>query len=126
MNNYKNLMVWKKAVDLSISIYRTTASFSAEEMYGLTSQMRKAAVSISANIAEGAGRNSSKEFNQLLGIANGSTNELETLTIIACELDFIKQDKKELYLQHIVEIQKMIRKLKESLQMEKIKKKMQI
>lgn len=119
-------MVWKKAVDLSISIYRTTASFSAEEMYGLTSQMRKAAVSISANIAEGAGRNSSKEFNQLLGIANGSTNELETLTIIACELDFIKQDKKELYLQHIVEIQKMIRKLKESLQMEKIKKKMQI
>ena len=89
MNKYKDLIIWKKAVDLSVKIYEITRSFPKDEVYGLTSQMRRSSVSIASNIAEGSGRNSKKDFNYFLGIAYGSTCELETQMVIAERVGFI-------------------------------------
>jgi four helix bundle protein len=69
MHNLKELKIWNKAIDLTVDVYKATASFPSEERYGLTSQARRSVVSIPSNIAEGAGRNSNKEFNNFLGIA---------------------------------------------------------
>lgn len=88
MNNLKELKIWNKAVDLTVEVYKATANFPTDERFGLTNQSRRAAVSISSNIAEGAGRNSSKEFNNFLGIANGSSYELQSQLIIAHKLEF--------------------------------------
>lgn len=74
MNNYKELIVWPKSMLLAEIMYKLTSSFPDEEKYGLVSQVRRSAVSIASNIAEGAGRNSKKEFRNFLGIANGSLN----------------------------------------------------
>jgi four helix bundle protein len=83
MNNYKELKIWQKSVELAVRIYEITKEFPKEELYGLTSEIRRCAISIPSNIAEGAGRNSKKEFNNFLGISNGSSCELETHMIIA-------------------------------------------
>lgn len=88
MKDHKELDVWKKSVDLVVEIYRLSATFPKEEIYGLTSQMRRAAVSIPSNIAEGAARNTGKEFVQFLFIALGSTAELETQLVITERLGF--------------------------------------
>ena len=81
--NHKDLMVWQLSVDLSVAVYRATRSFPSEEKFGLVSQMRRAAVSIPSNIAEGAARSSRKEFQQFLSIAGGSASELSTQLIIS-------------------------------------------
>ena len=86
-------MVWQKAMDLVEMIYQQTKTFPKEEMYGLTSQIRRAAVSIPANIAEGNGRNSRKEYLHFLSIANGSVAELETHILIAERLNFLSKEK---------------------------------
>jgi four helix bundle protein len=78
MHNLKELKIWNKATDLTVDVYKATFGFPSDERYGLTSQIRRAVVSISSNIAEGAGRNSNKEFANFMGIANGSSYELET------------------------------------------------
>ena len=78
MHNYKELKVWQKAVQLSTAVYSLCSELPAEEKYGLKSQMQRCSVSIASNIAEGAGRNSNKEFKYFLSIANGSCYELET------------------------------------------------
>src|SRR5688572_26720461 len=83
MNNFKDLKIWQKSVDLAVRIYEITKAFPKDEMYGLTSQMRRSAVSISSNISEGSGRNTDKDFNYFLGISYGSSCELETQLIIA-------------------------------------------
>ena len=83
LRNHKDLKVWEKSIDLAEEIYKITKNFPKEELYGITSQIRRAAVSISANIAEGAARNSNKEFIQFLYIALGSLSELETELIIS-------------------------------------------
>ena len=80
MNNLKELKIWSKAIGLAVDVYKATSQFPSEEKFGLTSQSRRAVVSISSNIAEGAGRTSSKEFNYFLGIANGSSFELQKMT----------------------------------------------
>jgi four helix bundle protein len=108
-------MVWQKSVKFSVQIYRATTHFPDEEKFGLTNQMRRSAVSIPANIAEGAGRNSEKEFKHFLAIANGSVNELETFLVICCELDFLKKDIAEKLTADLLEIQKMIQGLKKAL-----------
>jgi four helix bundle protein len=92
VRSYRDLIVWQRAMDLAKLVYGVTASFPASERYGLTSQLRRAAVSIAANIAEGHGRNSSKEFVQFLGISRGSLTETETLLILARDLNFIGQE----------------------------------
>ena len=83
MRPHQKLDAWSKSVDLVVEVYKATEKFPKEEKYGLTSQVRRAAVSVPANIAEGAGRYSQKEFAHFLSDAQGSTSELETELIIA-------------------------------------------
>lgn len=109
------LEVWKRSMQLVTEIYSITAQFPDEEKFGLVSQMRRAAVSIPSNIAEGAARNSRKEFINFLHIAQGSTAELETQLFIAGELNFIDSAHKERLLKEIDEISKMIIGLQRSL-----------
>lgn len=106
MNNYKELIIWQKSMDLVVKVYKTTASFPNEEKYGLVNQMQRCAVSIPSNIAEGAGRNSDKEFRNFLGIANGSINELSTQLELSVRIGYIKESGKSEILSLISEIQK--------------------
>jgi len=91
---HKNLDVWKESVSLATHIYKVTEKFPKNELYGLTSQMRRAAVSISSNIAEGAARTSAKEFSYFLNIAGGSLSELDTQLEIAHNLLFVTSEQK--------------------------------
>lgn len=86
---HKNLDVWKESVDLAIFVYKLTDSFPKTEQYGLISQMRRAAISVSSNIAEGAARSSSKEFIHFLNIVNGSLSELDTQVEIAFRIGYL-------------------------------------
>jgi four helix bundle protein len=88
---YRDLIAWQKSTRLALDIYRSTQAFPKDELYGLTSQMRRAAVSIASNIAEGKGRFSRKEFVQFLYRARGSLLELETQLFIAGELGYVDQ-----------------------------------
>ena len=115
MNNYKQLKIWQKSIELAERVYQVTQTFPKTELFGLTVQMRKSVTSIASNIAEGAGRNSPKDFSNFLGIANGSTCELETHLIIACKVDLIALAGLKALQNIIVEIQKMNRALKRSL-----------
>jgi four helix bundle protein len=91
MHNLKELKIWHKAMELTTEVYRLTANFPKEEKYGLTSQIRRAAVSIPSNIAEGAGRNSNKEFVQFLAISNGSSYELQTQLLLSKNFNLIQE-----------------------------------
>jgi four helix bundle protein len=88
-DSYRDLVAWRKATDLALEIYRATRKFPKDELYGLTSQMRRAGVSVASNIAEGKGRHSRKEFVQFLYRARGSLLELETQLFIASELRYL-------------------------------------
>ncbi|MDQ3110710.1 MAG: four helix bundle protein [Bacteroidota bacterium] len=107
MHNVKKLKLWEKTIDLTVDLYKATAEFPKEEKYGLTSQMRKCAVSIPSNIAEGAGRNTKGEFNQFLGYVNGSAYELMTQIIVANRLDLMSEKESEPILAELESIQKM-------------------
>lgn len=111
MRKYKHLDIWNKSILLVDEIYVLTKSFPKEEMFELTQQMRRATVSIPSNIAEGAGRNSDKQFIQFLSIASGSTTELETQLIIANRQGYLSEDQLNLMLRLIDDIQKMNYKL---------------
>jgi four helix bundle protein len=91
MRPHQKLEAWLRAIELVIDVYKGTEHFPKEERYGLTSQLRRAAVSIPANIAEGAGRHSKKEFAHFLSNSQGSASELETELIIAFRLGYIEQ-----------------------------------
>ncbi|MDA9555579.1 four helix bundle protein [Pelobium sp.] len=108
MNNLKELKIWNKAIDLTVSVYKATSTFPLDERFGLISQARRAVVSIPSNIAEGAGRNSLKEFNNFLGIANGSSFELQTQLIVASKLEMLSEELLSPILNEIDELQKMI------------------
>ncbi len=82
-SSYRDLKVWQRAIELSIALYRFTADFPREELYGLSSQLRRAGVSIASNIAEGWGRSSSGEYKHFIGIARGSNFEVQTQIVIA-------------------------------------------
>lgn len=119
LESYRELKVWQKAIDLVVECYRYSASFPKSETYGLASQIRRAAASIPANIAEGYGRGSRKEYIQFLLIAQGSLKELETHLIIAEKLNYGTRSQTELLLSHSSEIGRMltslIRKLRSSI-----------
>jgi len=86
--SYRDLEVWRRAIDLSVALYQYTAEFPREEIYGLSSQLRRAGVSIASNIAEGWGRSSTGEYRQFIGIARGSNFEVQTQLEIARRLGF--------------------------------------
>jgi four helix bundle protein len=94
MKTHKDLEVWKISIEMVTKIYQITRNFPKEEIYGLTNQMRRAAVSVPSNIAEGAGRSYSKEFLQFLYFATGSLSELETQLIIAYNLKYLNDEHK--------------------------------
>jgi four helix bundle protein len=89
MQDYRKLSIWQRSRNISIEIYKVTSTFPKEEIYGLTSQIRRCAVSIPANIAEGCGRSTSKDFASFINIAVGSLNELQTLLEISIELNYL-------------------------------------
>jgi four helix bundle protein len=91
--SYKDLLIWSKSKDLSLQIYQITKTFPKEEQFGLISQIRRSAISIPSNIAEGWGRDSENYFINFLNIAKGSLYELETQLIISKELEFISNEK---------------------------------
>jgi four helix bundle protein len=115
MNSYQELIVWQKSIDLVAEIYKLTESFPNNEMYGLTSQMRRAAVSIPANIAEGFCRKHKQEYAQFVRIAFGSGGELETHLVIAKRLGFVDVEKYEKIEPLLLEVMKMLNKLIQSL-----------
>ena len=108
MKNFKELNVWQKGIELVAIVYKITASFPEEEKYGLSAQMRRAAVSIPSNIAEGHLRKTAEDFKQFLSIARGSCAELETQIIIAHKLGFIQGDNFSNLSTKIEELSKML------------------
>lgn len=108
---HKELDVWKKAVDFVTVIYRATDAFPSRENYGLTSQIRRSAVSIPSNIAEGAARKNKTEFKQFLYIALSSSAELDTQLIIASNLEYLKETQYQMMLNELNTISRMIQGL---------------
>ena len=96
MQKFRELVLWQEAHQLTIKIYEVSKKFPKEELFGITSQLRRAATSISCNIAEGCGRYTSKDFANFLQISLGSTNETDYLTILAKDLNFISEAEFEL------------------------------
>ena len=92
MQNFKDLLIWQEAHQLTLKIYEPSQDFPKEETFGITSQLRRAAVSIPCNIAEGCGRYTSKDFANFLQIALGSTNETDYLTLLARDLHYLSPD----------------------------------
>ena len=115
INKYQDLIVWKKAIEYTVKVYEMTKKFPAEEKFGLVGQINRAAVSIPSNVAEGAGRDSRKEFSQFLSIALGSSYEAETQLILSCRLGFISNSELNILSDMSNEIQKMIVGSKKSL-----------
>jgi four helix bundle protein len=108
MMNYKDLKVWSKAHQSALSIYQLTKSFPKEEQYNLTSQIRRAALSIPTNIAEGSGKFTNSDFAKFLQIALGSTHEVEYLLLFSYELKFIDQKDYETISSEIGEVKAML------------------
>ncbi|MFA7420899.1 MAG: four helix bundle protein [Melioribacteraceae bacterium] len=104
MKTHKDLNVWQNSIHLVKIIYELTSKFPTSELYSLTSQLRRASVSIPSNIAEGAARSYDKEFIHFLSISSGSLSEVETQIIIAAELGFINELEKEKVLNSLIEI----------------------
>jgi len=110
-STYRDLEVWKKAVHLAKMIYEATENFPARELYGISGQLRRSAVSVASNIAEGQARDGKKEFIYFLKIALGSLAELETQLIIAKEIGFLTENKLENLIELIYEVAKMTKGL---------------
>lgn len=108
MKDFRDLYVWRKSHELTIGCYRVTAEFPKHELYGLTSQVRRCAASIPANIAEGCGKRSNADFQRFLGIAAGSASELEYHFMLAKDLSFLTLEQYKSLNSSVVEIKKML------------------
>lgn len=108
MRKFQDLQIWQRSHAQTLSIYKITKQFPKEELYGLTSQMRRSASSIPTNIAEGCGRNSNPDFSRFLVIAMGSTSELEYQLILSKDLDYISHEAFEKLYNESIEIRKML------------------
>ncbi|GLI54140.1 MULTISPECIES: four helix bundle protein [Thermodesulfovibrio] len=106
VKTHKDLDIWKEGIEIVTTVYELTKTFPDFEKYGLTSQMQRAAVSIPSNIAEGAARNSKKEFIQFIYVALGSLSELETLLIISKKLNYLSDERYKLINNKIVDLRK--------------------
>ena len=104
----RDLIVWQKAYNLTLDIYKSTSRFPTDEKYGLTSQLRRATVSIPSNIAEGKGRGSNKDFKRFLMIARGSLEEVRTQLLLSKDLGYLESKIHEDYDARLVEIRKML------------------
>lgn len=111
MKDFRNLNVWEKGHRITVSIYKLTQSFPKEEIYGLTSQIRRASTSIPTNIAEGCGRGSDADFARFLQMSFGSANETEYLLLLCFELGYIAEENYIELNNSIQEIKKMLSKL---------------
>jgi four helix bundle protein len=115
VKNFRELFAWQKAMDLVVLIYKVTRPFPREEAYGLTSQLRRASVSVPSNIAEGQGRQTTKEFLRFLGYAYASLQEVETQVMIARRIGYLKEAQEAQLLTYCTEVAKLINGLKGSL-----------
>jgi four helix bundle protein len=116
MKTYRDLIVWQKAMALVTEIYKVTASFPRREDYGITSQIRRCAISIPSNIAEGYGRHSRNEYIRFLQIALGSLYELQTQLEIAANLGYLKKEEFDVLYESTREVERMLSSLVKSLQ----------
>ena len=108
MQDFRNLEVWRLAHEMTLSIYRVTKSFPTDERYGLTSQLRRAAVSIEANLAEGCGRGSDADFARFVQLALGSASEVECQLLISRDLGYLAADSYEQHKDQIERIKRML------------------
>lgn len=108
MKDFRDLLVWEKAHIFVKTIYEVTHTFPKDEMFGMTSQLRRASISIPTNIAEGCGRGSDADFKRFIQIAFGSASEVEYLVFLSYELSFINEDKYIDLNNRIIEIKKML------------------
>ena len=115
VHSFRDLRVWQLGMDLVEQVYLVTRAFPRHELYGLASQMQRAAVSVPSNIAEGQARTSTKEFIHFLSVARGSCAELETQLIVARELDYLTQSKTVELVGQVNEIQRMLNGLMNAL-----------
>jgi len=106
MHNFQELIIWQKAMNIAEAVYKLSKKFPKEERYGLKSQIRRSAVSIASNIAEGAGRNTNGEFKNFLGIASGSSNELMTQLMLSSRLGRVEESRVTPIIQQLKEVQK--------------------
>ncbi|GDX53352.1 four helix bundle protein [Bacteroidota bacterium] len=108
MHSFKDLIIWQKSRAFVKDIYLTSSKFPSEEKFGIISQIRRAVISISANISEGAGKNSDADFCRFLDTSLGSSNEVENLIFLCFDLEFINESKQKELLEKVIEIQRML------------------
>lgn len=114
MKTYRDLIVWQKAYTFTIDLYKSTGSFPREEQYGLTSQIRRATVSITSNIAEGFGRSSNREKDQFYAVAHGSLYEVESQLFIAKGVGYISDDVHASLLSQLEEVSRLLQGLRKA------------
>lgn len=115
LRSYRDLEVWKKSIDLAVAIYRSSSAWPPDERFGLTSQARRAAASIPANIAEGAERHGTRELLQFLSVAKGSLAEVETFVVLAARLGYLMPAEATALSEQAAEIGRMLSGLTRSL-----------
>lgn len=107
MHQFEKLKIWQKAMDITVDVYQAISELPSDEKFNLTHQIKKCAVSIPSNIAEGSGRNSNNEFTHFLGIANGSTYELITQLMVSKRLNLISEEKVAPIIDNLIEVTNM-------------------
>ena len=115
IKSHRELIVWQKAMDMAVGIYHLSAEFPRPEMYGLTSQIRRAAASVPANIAEGNARGTAKDYSHFLTIAKGSLVETETYILLAIKLEYVSEASAGPIMSLITEIGKMLTAMRNKL-----------
>jgi four helix bundle protein len=120
MRDFRKLIVWKKAHNFALEVYNISKLFPKEEIFGITSQIRRAALSIPTNIAEGSGKNTSKDFSRYLSIAAGSASEVDYLLLFIRELKIVDDSQVDKLLNEISEIKKMLNSLHSKINMTEI------
>jgi len=118
MRNYRDLQTWNKAHKLTLDLYKSSRTFPREELYGLTAQLRRAASSIGANLAEGCGRQTNFEFARFVRIAMGSASELDYHLLLAKDLGFLEADEHQNHSKALTEVRKMLWSLLSTIEIE--------
>lgn len=119
MKDFRDLKVWQRAHEITLTIYRCTRTFPREETYGMVSQLRRCSSSVAANIAEGCGRSGNAEFGRFLTVAMGSASELEYFLLLACDLEYLSRENHESVARDVVEMRRMLNALLSKVQAER-------